>query len=61
MRYATEDALLVQIDQLRKALEPFQRDVDAVSLFHALKHIGREELYNARRAYELVTYECTDA
>lgn len=39
-------------ERLRAALEPFQRNVEAVSLFAALGHIGRDELWNARHAYE---------
>lgn len=37
-----------EIERLRKALEPFQRNVEASSLSAALGHIGREELWNAR-------------
>ena len=33
--------------RLLAALEPFQRNVEAVSLSDALGHIGREELWNA--------------
>jgi hypothetical protein len=39
-------------ERLRAALEPFQRRVDSLSLSRALGHIGREELWNARHAYE---------
>jgi multidrug resistance efflux pump len=41
-----------EIERLRAALEPFQRNVESLSLSGALGHIGREELLNARRAYE---------
>jgi hypothetical protein len=40
-----------QIERLRAALEPFQRNVEALSLSSALGHIGRDELWNARHAY----------
>lgn len=39
-------------EQLRTALEPFARNVDAVSLSATLGHITREHLQNARRALE---------
>jgi hypothetical protein len=42
-----------EIDRLRTALEPFQRNVESLSLSGALGHIGREELLSARRAYEV--------
>jgi len=41
-----------EVERLRAALEPFQRNIEALSLSAALGHIGREELQNARRAYE---------
>jgi outer membrane protein TolC len=44
-----------EIERLRAALEPFQRNVESLSLSGALGHIGREELLNARRAYTKAT------
>lgn len=41
-----------EIEKLRAALEPFARNVDAVSLIEALGHIEREHLHNARRGLE---------
>jgi multidrug resistance efflux pump len=41
-----------EIERLRAALEPFQRNVESLSLSGALGHIGREELWNARYALE---------
>jgi multidrug resistance efflux pump len=41
-----------EIERLRAALEPFQRNVESLSLSGALGHIGREELWNARHALE---------
>jgi hypothetical protein len=39
-----------KIKRLRAALEPFARNVDAVSLGEALGHINREDLQRAREA-----------
>jgi hypothetical protein len=41
-----------EIERLRAALEPFARNVYAVSLSEALGHIEREHLHNARAALE---------
>jgi hypothetical protein len=40
-----------EIERLRAALEPFQRNVESLSISGALGHIGREDLWNARSAY----------
>jgi hypothetical protein len=38
------------IEKMRAALEPFARNVDALSLSKALGHIEREHLWAARKA-----------
>src|SRR5215475_8361510 len=42
-----------EIGRLRAALKPFAQKADAFSLSHALGHITREHLLDARRALEL--------
>ena len=39
-----------QVTQMREALEPFAKNIEAVSLVDALGHIGREDLVRARDA-----------
>ena len=46
------DALRAENARLRAALEPFARNVEAVSLSATLGHITREHLWEARRALE---------
>lgn len=43
--------MTAEIERLMAALEPFQRDVEAVSLINALGHITREHLLAARHAF----------
>lgn len=44
--------LAAEIERLRTALEPFTRNVNAISLRRALGHVTREHLWQAQRAYE---------
>jgi plasmid stabilization system protein ParE len=47
-----------EIERLRAALEPFQRNVESVSLSGALGHIGREQLWQARLVYAKTREAC---
>jgi len=44
--------LETEIERLRAALKPFAQKADGFSLSHALGHITREHLLEARRALE---------
>ena len=48
----TIEQLKAEIERLRAALEPFQRNVEAISLSATLGHIGREDLWRARKAFK---------
>jgi hypothetical protein len=51
LQTAWSEGHAAEIERLRAALEPFQRNVESLSISGALGHIDREDLWNARNAY----------